>query len=82
LAIGLFQFWIQAGYVAESIDIYRNLLASPKAAVPHPLRAKALAFLSLSHLRLGDHKQALSAAQTVLAFEMSQRGEGAANGRR
>jgi predicted ATPase/DNA-binding CsgD family transcriptional regulator len=74
-AIALFHFWIEAGYVAESIAIYQDLLASPEAATPSLIRAKALAFLSLSHLRLGEHEQAMRAAEAALALDKTQRND-------
>ncbi len=73
LAVALFHFWVEAGYVAESIAIYQNLLASPKATTPVVIRAKALAFLSLSYLRLGKHQQAMTAARAALALDETLR---------
>jgi non-specific serine/threonine protein kinase len=68
LAVGLFHFWLEAGYVTESIAIYQNLLASSRATTPASIRAKALAFLSLSYLRLGEHEPAAQAAHAALAL--------------
>lgn len=70
IAISLFQFWQEAGFVAESIQIYKALLDSPKSAGLELLRIRgmALALLSLSHLRLADHENAIQAADKALAI--------------
>lgn len=70
IAISLFQFWQEAGIVAESIQIFRSLLDSPKAEVPELLRTcgMALALLSLSHLRLADHENAIQTANKALSI--------------
>ena len=71
IALALFHFWPEVGFVAESIAIYQALLNSPKAAGSAFLRERgmALALLSISHLRLADHLKAVQAANSALAIE-------------
>ncbi len=69
MTIALFHFWLEAGYLTESIEISKNLLSFPDASVPLPTRAKAFAFLANSLLRLGDHEAAITAATEALTIE-------------
>lgn len=75
IAVALFQFWHEARLVSESIEIYQAHLDSPKASGPSLLRIRgmALALLSMSHLRLADHEQAVQAADAALAIGASLR---------
>ncbi len=70
IALALFQFWQEAWLVSESIAIYQALIDNPKAAGPALLRTQgmALALLSLSHLRLADHENAIQTANAALAI--------------
>ena len=71
MAIALFHYWLEAAINQEGIEIYQNLLHSPKATASHLIRsrAKALAFLSLSYLRGGDHERAVETANAALVLE-------------
>jgi len=69
MAVELFPFWLDGGYIYESIEIFQALLESPKAASPSRACAKAQAFFSLSLLRLGDHEEAMASAEAALAIE-------------
>jgi len=71
IALALFHFWQEAGFVAESITIYQALLSTPKAADSAYLRDRgmALALLGISYLRLSDHQKAIQAANAALALE-------------
>jgi len=73
IAIGLFQFWHEAGIVAESVQVYQTLLDSPKAADPALLqmRGMALAFLGHSYLRLANHENAIQAANLALEIGLN-----------
>jgi non-specific serine/threonine protein kinase len=71
MAVALFHYWLEASINQEGIDIFQNLLHNPKATGSHlmPARAKAFAFLSLSHLRGGDHERAIETANAALVLE-------------
>jgi len=71
IGVALFQYWLEAVITREGIEIFQNFLHSPKATAPHLVRARAktLAFLSLSYLRLGDHDRAVETANTALVLE-------------
>lgn len=71
MAVALFHYWLEAAITQESIEIFQNLLHSPKAAASHLMRARAktFAFLSLSYLRLGDHDRAIETANAALVLE-------------
>ncbi len=69
IAINLFHFWLARNHLIESLEIMEGLLAHASMAKPSRLRAKGLAFLSLSYLRRGDYQPALAAAEEALAIE-------------
>ena len=71
MAVALFHYWLEASINQEGIEIYQNLLHSPKATASHLIRAraKALAFLSLSYLRGGEHERAVETANAALVLE-------------
>lgn len=69
MATALFHFWTySAGLLSESVEIYLELLARTKGTEFSLESARALAFLSLSYLRQGDHQQAITAANKALAI--------------
>jgi non-specific serine/threonine protein kinase len=71
MAVALFHYWLEASINQEGIEIFQNLLHSPKATGSHLIRAraKAFAFLSLSHLRGGEQERAVETANAALVLE-------------
>jgi hypothetical protein len=71
MALALFHYWLEASINQEGIEVYRNLLHSPKATGSHLMqaRAKTFAFLSLSYLRGGEHERAIETANAALVLE-------------
>jgi tetratricopeptide (TPR) repeat protein len=69
--VALFHYWLEADINQEGIEIYQNLLHSPKATASHLVRARAktFAFLSLSYLRGGEHERAIETANAALVLE-------------
>ncbi|MGW8319897.1 MAG: ATP-binding protein, partial [Candidatus Promineifilaceae bacterium] len=68
IVVALFHFWLEAGLMSESIETMQKLLAGPTVTATTRVRARTLAFLSLSHLRVGDQARAMVAAGESLAI--------------